>query len=92
MGSAYVHPEVVTSYLESELTQGRIATSPITATVQVSSFGVIPKRHQPNKWRLIVNLSSPQGQSVNDGISRELCTFSYVSVVEIASAILALTT
>ena len=90
MGSAYVHPEVVSSYLESELSQGRIATSPIAATVQVSSFGVIPKRHQLNKWRLIVDLSSPQGQSVNDGISRELCTFSYVSVAEIASAVLSL--
>lgn len=36
----------------------------------VSRFGVIPKNHQPGKWRLIVDLSHPKGASVNDGIER----------------------
>lgn len=34
----------------------------------LSSFGVISKKEQPCKWRLIVDLSSSPGHSVNDGI------------------------
>lgn len=48
--------------------------------VHVSRFGVIPKPHQPGKWRLITDLSSPKGASVNDGISSALCSLSYKSV------------
>ena len=50
--------------------------------VHVSCFGVIPKNHQPGKWRLIVNLSHPKGSSVNDGISPALCSLHYSSVDE----------
>ena len=35
----------------------------------MSRFGVISKPHQPGKWRLITDLSSPKGASVNDGIN-----------------------
>ena len=38
--------------------------------LQVSPIGVMPKRNQPNKWRLIVDLSSPDGQSVNAGLDK----------------------
>ena len=38
----------------------------------VSHFGVIPKPHKPNKWRLIVDLLYPAGASVNDSISPAL--------------------
>jgi len=40
---------------------------------------VIPKS-TPGKWRLIVKLSSPEGKSVNDGISIPRCSLSYVQV------------
>ena len=43
---------------------------------------MIPKS-EPGKWRLIVDLSSPKGASVNDGISKELCSLSYVHVDDI---------
>ena len=46
--------------------------------LQISSFGVIPKRHQTNKWRLIMDLSSPH--SVNDGIDGTHCSFNYISL------------
>lgn len=36
--------------------------------VHTSRIGVIPKKHQPGKFRLIVDLSSPRGKSVNDRI------------------------
>jgi hypothetical protein len=73
----------------SELTdESKVPSSGVTA--QVSSFGVIPKRHQPGKWQLILDLSSPQGRSVNDGISRDLCSFTYISVAESTSVVLSL--
>jgi hypothetical protein len=43
-------------------------------------MGLVPKSGQPGKFRLIVDLSSPAGCSVNDGISEELCSLKYASV------------
>ena len=50
--------------------------------MHISRFGVIPKKSQPGKWRLIVDLSHPQGFSVNDGIDPSLFSLSYTSVDE----------
>ena len=50
--------------------------------VHISRFGVIPKNHQPGKWRLIVDLSHPKGESVNDGIEPEVCSLQCTSVDE----------
>ena len=50
------------------------------SSIQLSPFGVIPKKNKPNKWHLIVDLSSPKGRSVNDAISKELCSIAYVSL------------
>ena len=55
-----------------------------SALVHVSNFGVISKKHQPGKWRLIVDLS-PDGASVNDFIDPALCSLSYVSVKDAAA-------
>ena len=54
--------------------------------VQVSWMGVIPKAHQPNKWRLITDLSFPPHTSVNDGIDSSLCSMQYTSVIKVARA------
>lgn len=56
--------------------------------VHCSPFGVLPKRNRPNKWRLIIDLSVPQGQSVNDGIDKELASLTYVSVDEVVARVL----
>ena len=40
----------------------------------------IPKRNQPGKWRLIVDLSNPEGHSVNNGIDAGVCSLSYVTM------------
>lgn len=50
-----VNPQVVTDYLQDELQRGRIVAYPPSAVstspaIQLSPFGVIPKRGQPNKW------------------------------------------
>ena len=51
--------------------------------LHVSSFGVIPKKGQPGKWRLIVDLSSPNLSSVNDGINAEEFSMQYITVDQI---------
>ena len=93
MASAYQHPEVVSAYLADECRKGRVlgpfAHPPVPA-LKVSRFGVIPKRSQPDKWRLIVDLSSPEGHSINDGINPEECSMAYISVDNIAECVLAL--
>ena len=90
MLSAETNPEVVTAYLQEEVTLGRVLGPLPTGSVpgvQVSPFGVIPKGHTPGKWRLIVDLSSPTGNSVNDGIAPDSCSLSYISVDDISGVI-----
>lgn len=66
MGSADDHPEVVESYLAAEVAKGRVAVFGTAnqarlAGIHCSPFGVIPKKNRVNKWRLILNLSFPEG-------------------------------
>ena len=95
MQSARDHPEVVSQYLAEEVAAGRVL-GPLPdemgsgSSWHVSRFGVIPKPHKPNKWRLIVDLSHPAGASINDGIDHALCSLRYTKVEEIASAVLQL--
>ena len=58
--------------------------------IHCSPFGVIPKKNKPGNWRLIVDLSSPEGSSVNDGITKELATLTYVSVDTVVGRVLEL--
>ena len=53
-----------------------------------SPFGVIPKKHKPGKWRLILDLSSPTGLSVNDGIDKDHCSLSYTSIDDVVKCII----
>ena len=90
--SAREKPDVVQHYLDHELATGRVAkVTPDVAQsllIHCSPFGVIPKKNKPGKWRLIVDLSSPSGHSVNDGITKELATLNYVSIDEIVDQVL----
>ncbi len=73
---------VISQYLAKECAEGRVLgplDEHLFPQIQVSRLGVVPK-HTPGQWRLIVDLSSPEGASVNDGFSRSLCSLSYVSV------------
>ena len=69
-------------YLQTECELGRVlgpfATLPADK-LHISRFGVIPKKSQPGKWWLMVDLFAPEGHSVNDGIPRELCSLRYPS-------------
>ena len=87
MLAAYNNSSVVNKYLKEELEYGRLmkVQPPLASLVHVSKLGVIPKKHQPGKWRLIVDLSSPKGASINDFISTEFCSLSYKSVDDAAA-------
>ena len=45
------------------------------------------KKNKPGKWRMIVDLSAPQGMSVNDGIDSELSSLSYVTIDQLAALV-----
>lgn len=51
---------------------------------------MIPKKSQPNKWRLILDLSSPTGHSVNDGIPKDPFSLQYISVDDAIRALVEL--
>ena len=93
MKSAEENHQVVTDYLEAERCR-RVILGPFSREevpgVHLSRFGVIPKSHQPGKWRLIVDLSHPEGRSVNDGIDSSLISLQYVRVDDIAKQLLQL--
>lgn len=81
MRSASEHPEPNNEYVGIEQKAGRIiGLRDEFPGIHISRFGVIPKPHQPGKWRLITDLSSPKGNSVNDGVDPALCSVSYASV------------
>ena len=84
------HPEVINKYMEGERASGRILVPFEKGTViniQVNRLGVVPKGHTPGKWRLITDLSHPEGASVNDGIDGRLCSLQYTSVNVVARAV-----
>ena len=87
MCSANDHPSVVADYLANELHAGRIL-GPIPRHLRdISSFGVIPKCHQVNKWRLVLDLSHPLQASVNAGIPKDLSSLQYASIDDAANII-----
>ena len=94
MVSALEHPEVVDEYIaqEKDLHRMEVIPSALAPSIgcHISPFGVIPKKSKPGKWRLIVDLSSPHSLSVNDGVDKDICSLSYVSIDHIADSILSL--
>ena len=83
------NPTTVSRYIAEEVAAGRLelVPPPSAAIVRRNPIGLIPKPHQPNKFRLIVDLSAPQGFSINDGISSALCSLEYASVDKAAELI-----
>ena len=90
MKSAKENPLVIDEYLVKECSLGRILgplNPSILSGVHISRFGVIPKKHAQNEWRMILDLSSPEGCSVNDGVDPALCSLTYPSVRDAISEI-----
>ncbi len=79
---------IITEYLE-EVQKKRVwKVEKGTQGIQCSPFGVIPKKGKPGRWRLIVNLSAPDGKSVNDGIDKGLSSVAYTSVDDVVRRVL----
>jgi hypothetical protein len=74
----------VDDYLAAELANGKLLPAPPSTHVHTSPIGLIPKKGRIGKYRLIVDLSSPEGHSVNDGIDPNLCSFKYISVRDVS--------
>ena len=89
--SAIQQASVIDAYLANEVSLGRVAgpfnSPPPFPNLQISSFCVIPKKGQPGKWHLVVDLSSPWGASVNDGISADKFTLHYITVDQIIRSV-----
>lgn len=82
MKSAQENLEMICDYLVTELKAERII-GPLDPKhylhIHTSLFGVITKS-TPGKWRLILDLSSPEGGTVNEGICKSWCSMSYTTV------------
>jgi hypothetical protein len=84
----------VSEYLANELKLNRVVKLTDIETKQMnihcSPFGLIPKKNKPGRWRLIVDLSAPEGSSVNDGIDRDMISLSYTSVDAVVDRVIQL--
>ena len=91
ISSAQLEPSVIDKYLLNKLKKGRIASSstPSVSNLHINRFGVIHKNQQLGKWCLILDLSSPAGVSVNDGIPKDTFTVQYMSVDDVIEGIMA---
>ena len=81
--SALSHEAVIDERIANELTAGRLLgpiPNHLQSSIHTSPLGLVPKAHQENRWRMICDLSSPTGASVNDGIPADLCSLQYATV------------
>ena len=93
MPSASLQLLVIDDYLSTELAKGHVAgpfSFPPLPHLHISRFGVIAKKHQPGKWRLIFDLYSPDGHSVIDSIRKDPFMVQYMKVDDIIDGILLL--
>ena len=77
--SVLQHKKVVQRKLSKELSLGRIAgpfLSPPFDSYQSSPLGVVLKK-EPNAFRIIHDLSYPEGNSINEHIPKEFTTVRY---------------
>ena len=96
MPSVSQKPQLVEEYVAKECAErnfiGPLPSSQLSngQTIQVSCIGLIPKGHNTGKWRLITDLSFPEGSSVNDGITPERCSLEYITVDKVAASAMAM--
>ena len=88
--SVLQHPDLVKAHIAAEIEEGRLmgpVPGHLVPLCHCSPIGLIPKPHQPGRWPLIVDLSSPKGHSVNDAISPQVAHMNYASVLDAAELI-----
>ena len=80
--SSLEHTSVVNHQISAEVERGSLVgplSPPEANQVHVSPVGLVPKPHS-DKWCMIVDLSAPEGFSVNNGLREDLCSLTYASV------------
>ena len=89
-GSAKNNNLLVESMLMKEVELGRVAGPffilPLR-NLMISPVGLVPKS-TPGEWRLIFDLSFPNGSSVNEGIPKEYSSVSYTSFDAVVDMVL----
>lgn len=87
--SAHIHSNVIDNSIAQELTAGRLAgpfLDPPFTNIRCSGLGVVPKRG--GGWRIIYDLSSPPGTSVNDFIDPNKFSLTYCTIDDAANMVL----
>ncbi len=90
MLSTRLRPGLIEEYISKELGKGRmIGPLPMSwrPIIHLNRVGLVPKGHNSGKFRLITDLSFPHGASVNDGISPDLVSLSYIAVDDVAAIV-----
>ena len=80
--SSVANPRIISAYLSEEVAAGRMV-GPLPnsiESIQCSPIGLVPKGRNTGRWRMIVDLSCPEGRSVNDGIAPLHCSLRYATV------------
>ena len=78
--SALLHPDAVSAALAKEVSNGHTAgpfQTPPIPNLQCFPLGIVPKKD--GTWRIIMDLSSPHGSSINDYISKEEFSLHYAT-------------
>ena len=87
--STVEHKKEVQDHINKELNHGRIC-GPFNKIpfdiFQISPIGLVPKKD--GSFRMIVNLSSPKGASINDGIPDSAASVSYTTLSSALNLIL----
>ena len=82
--SAESHPKIVEDYISAEKAKGRLIgpfSYPPFSNFQINPIGVVPKK-DTDKFRIINDLSSPAGSSINDGIDKIFSEVKYSSIID----------
>ena len=83
------YPTIISEYLQWEVQLGRMCKHEVKSPkIHLSPLGAIPKKHKLGKWRLIVELSFPDGASINGGISAEWSSVLYVPIDHLSSVVI----
>ena len=81
--STFANVNIVSDHVRAEVQAVRLVGPLPPALVEyihVSPIGLVPRGHNTGRWRMIVDLSSPDPNSVNHGIPEDWCSLCYASM------------
>uniref|UniRef100_A0A1X7T5J3 Uncharacterized protein n=1 Tax=Amphimedon queenslandica TaxID=400682 RepID=A0A1X7T5J3_AMPQE len=78
--SSVGNPGHTKHYIDEKVRALCLRGIPNDSAVHWSPIGLVEKDHQPGKFQLIIDLSSPAGSNINDGIDDGLTSLCYLRV------------